>query len=139
MINKINRSNAEWKSKLTPEQYKVTREHKTEQPFVNQYYTTTEQGIYACVCCDQPLFDSNTKYKSGSGWPSFWSPIIKNSIGIKMDYSFSMIRKELHCNNCQAHLGHLFLDGPPPTGLRYCINSTSINLKKYKTHSNPSV
>nr|WP_323749931.1 peptide-methionine (R)-S-oxide reductase MsrB [Candidatus Endolissoclinum faulkneri] len=131
-MNKINKSNSEWKSELTPEQYKVTREHGTEQPFVNKYYTTTTQGIYACVCCDQPLFDSNTKYKSASGWPSFSSPIVDSAIGTKIDYSFSMKRKEIHCSKCRAHLGHLFSDGPPPTGLRYCINSTSINLKKSK-------
>jgi len=118
-----------YKHMLTSEQYWVTREKGTERPFSGTYWDTKTPGIYHCICCDEPLFSSQTKYDSGTGWPSFWEPLSEQKILSKTDLSLGMERTEVECSNCQAHLGHIFPDGPPPTGVRFCLNSASLNLK----------
>ena len=127
---KVFKTEEEWKAILTPEQYRITRKKGTEAPNSNVTMCTShEAGIYSCVCCNTPLFDSTIKFASGTGWPSFTQPIKKNAIAYTKDDSFGMQRVEVTCNTCDAHLGHVFPDGPAPSGLRYCINSESIKLK----------
>ena len=126
---KITKTDAEWRALLSPLAYEVTRQHGTERPFTGEYYKTKDKGVYTCSCCGAELFDSNTKYESGSGWPSFYEPIEDQNVKEATDQSHGMTRTEVMCNVCGAHLGHVFPDGPRPTGLRYCINSVSLKLK----------
>ena len=122
-MEKVVKSNEEWRKALTPEQYEITRQKGTERPFSGKYYDWKEKGIYRCVGCGNPLFSSKTKYDSGSGWPSYYAPYSEESVSEAPDNSHDMVRTEVMCQRCGAHLGHVFKDGPPPTGLRYCINS----------------
>ena len=130
MTEKIKKTSEEWKKELTPEQYEICINKGTEPPFSGKYCDSKENGIYRCVCCGEALFKSNTKFDSGSGWPSFWDPISEETIEYISDTSFGMVRTEVNCNKCGAHLGHVFDDGPRPTNLRYCINSVSLSLEK---------
>ena len=129
----IEKTDAEWREQLTPEQYHVTRKAGTEHAFSGKYWDCHDDGIYACVCCGTELFDAETKFDSGTGWPSFYQPLKPENVGEKEDNSFWMRRVEVVCSNCDAHLGHVFPDGPPPTGLRYCMNSASLDLKPKDT------
>ena len=129
MSEKVRKNEAEWKKQLSPNQYHVTRQKGTEPPFTGEYDDTKSAGTYTCVCCGQPLFRSDTKYHSGSGWPSFYAPADDAPIEEHVDRSLFMVRTEVNCANCGGHLGHVFDDGPAPTGLRYCINSASIKLE----------
>lgn len=127
---KIIKSDDEWRKILTPEQYRITRQKGTERPHSGALCSAFESGEYSCICCGSPLFDSSIKFSSGTGWPSFTQPIKDNAIKYEKDSSFGMIRVEVMCNTCDAHLGHVFPDGPEPSGLRYCVNSESIKLEK---------
>lgn len=129
--NNTQLSDAEWRERLTREQYEVTRRAGTERAFTGKYWDTKTPGIYHCVCCGEPLFDSRTKYDSGSGWPSFWAPIDSDAVQTSTDSSHGMIRTEVTCARCEAHLGHVFPDGPQPTGERFCMNSASLDLKPH--------
>jgi len=125
---RLEKTEQEWKDQLTPEQYRITRKKGTEMAFTGEYCHAHEPGQYNCVCCNSPLFDSQIKFESKSGWPSFTEPMLPNAIKYIKDTSYGMVRVEVVCNVCDAHLGHVFPDGPPPTGLRFCINSASIKL-----------
>ncbi len=129
-MQKVTKTDAEWRAQLTDEEYRITRRHGTERAFTGPYWDSKEEGVYACRCCDLPLFESRTKYESGTGWPSFFAPVARENVAEKDDRSFFMRRTEVLCARCDAHLGHVCPDGPQPTGLRYCMNGHALKLEK---------
>ncbi len=130
MKEKIEKTEVEWREQLTDQQYRVARDAGTEAPFSGQYHDSNAVGVYRCICCGQDLFSSKAKYDSGAGWPSFWEPVDQSSTTLRTDQSQGMVRSEVRCSRCDAHLGHMFEDGPQPTGMRYCLNSASLDLDK---------
>lgn len=129
-MDKIVKSNQQWQQELTPQQFAVCRQHGTERAFTGEYFDCHEPGIYHCVCCGAALFSSDAKFDSGTGWPSFGAPIDRDAVTARSDTSYGMVRTEVLCSRCEAHLGHVFPDGPQPTGLRFCINSVSLKLEE---------
>ncbi len=130
LVDRVEKTDEEWKKELNPETYQIARKQGTETAFTGKYHDCHEDGIYQCACCDTDLFDSETKFESGTGWPSFWAPIADENVVTNIDKSHFMVRTEALCARCSAHLGHIFDDGPPPTGKRYCMNSASLKLVK---------
>src|SRR5947209_20476393 len=132
MTEKLKKTDAEWRAELTPEQYRIAREKGTEPAFTGEHYKTKTPGTYLCVACGQELFSSDTKFDSGTGWPSFWQPLTPSCVSVAKDSTLGIERDEVSCSRCGGHLGHVFSDGPEPTGLRYCMNSAALELKKAK-------
>ena len=133
MTEKVVKTNAEWRKSLTPQQYKILRKQGTERAFTGEYWNSKTPGVFQCAACGHDLFDSDHKFDSGTGWPSFWRPVGTEAVETQSDRSWGTVRTEVHCTRCGGHLGHVFEDGPPPTGLRYCINSASLSLAERDT------